>query len=254
MKFYDPNDDLLITQRGLPHWAQDDRVVFITWRMQDSLPVDLLDTWRSQRSAWLRGRGLDPENPDWKSQLQELPASEVAEFHARFTEEWHRLLDQGHGSCALRDPACAAMVRDSLLHFEGDRYQMHGFVIMPNHVHLLVSFPDRQTLLEQCESWKRFTSTRLNRLLNRTGRFWQKDAFDHLVRGPVQYHRLVQYLADNPIHARLQPGEYLLYLKADEAGGKQSRPYSPSEVPQSSPHSPSGVPRSEQGSEVTFEP
>ncbi len=243
MKFFDPNDDLLITQRGLPHWAQDDRVVFITWRMQDSLPVELLSAWRSKRSLWLRDRGLDPESPDWKKHLQKLPLAEIAEFHATFTEARHRFLDQGYGSCALRDPACAAIVRDSLLHFEGDRYQMHGFVIMPNHVHLLVTFPDRQAILEQCESWKRFTSTRLNRLLNKTGRFWQQDAFDHLVRGPAQYHRLVQYLADNPIKAHLQPSEYLLYHNA------QIR-----EIGQSSPHSPSEDAHTPQDSEATLNP
>lgn len=211
MKFFDPNDDLLITQRGLPHWAQDGRVVFITWRMNDSLPVEVLNTWRAQRTSWLAQRNIDPQIPGWKKQLHALPPAEVAEFHETFTESWHQLLDQGHGSCALREPKCAAIVRDSLLHFDGDRYQMHSFVIMPNHLHLLVTFSDREAMLAQCESWKRFTGTQLNRLLGTTGRFWQQDAFDHLVRHQAQYHRLLRYLAENPIKARLNPGEYVLY-------------------------------------------
>jgi type I restriction enzyme R subunit len=211
MKFFDPNDDLLITQRGLPHWAQDGCVVFITWRMNDSLPGHVLAAWRDQRNTWLTRRNIDPKNPGWKNRLHQLPPTEVADFHEAFTEAWHALLDRGHGSCVLRDPRCATVVRDSLLHFNGDRYQMHSFVIMPNHLHLLVTFPDRDAMLSQCESWKRFTGTQLNRLLGTTGRFWQQDAFDHLVRHQAQYHRLLRYLAENPMKARLHSSEYLLY-------------------------------------------
>jgi hypothetical protein len=153
MKFFDPNDDLLITQRGLPHWAQDGRVVFITWRMNDSLPTETLADWRTRRTSWLTLRNIDPQVPGWKRRIHELPPADIAEFHETFTSAWHQLLDEGHGSCALRSPECANIVHDSLLHFNGDRYQMHSFVIMPNHLHMLVTFPDRDTMLSQCESW-----------------------------------------------------------------------------------------------------
>jgi hypothetical protein len=95
MKFFDPNDDLLITQRGLPHWAQDGCVVFITWRMNDSLPGDVLAAWRDQRNTWLTRRNIDPKNPGWKNRLHQLPPTEVADFHEAFTEAWHALLDRG---------------------------------------------------------------------------------------------------------------------------------------------------------------
>lgn len=227
MKFFDPNDGLLITQRGLPHWAQDGCVVFITWRMADSLPTEVLTTWRTQRAAWLADHQIDPQIPGWKKLLHELSPAEVAEFHETFTEAWHTLLDQGHGSCALRNPKCATLVRDSLLHFDGIRYQMHTFVIMPNHLHLLVTFPDRQSMLAQCESWKRFTGTQLNRHLGTTGRFWQQDAFDHLVRHQAQYHRLLRYLAENPTRARLKPDEYILYNANDSSHHSPSDEISP---------------------------
>lgn len=227
MKFFDPNDDLLITRRGLPHWAQDGRVVFITWRMADSLPAEILSPWRNRRAAWLARHQIDPQNPNWKKHLHDLPPAEVAEFHASFTEAWHGLLDQGHGSCALRLPDCAAVVRDSLLHFDGERYQIHGFVIMPNHLHLLVTFPDREAMLAQCESWKRFTGTQLNRHLGTTGRFWQQDAFDHLVRHETQYLRLLRYLAENPVKAKLKAGEYVLHLSHHQSSHLSPRDESP---------------------------
>jgi type I restriction enzyme R subunit len=227
MKFFDPNDDLLITQRGLPHWAQDGRVVFITWRMNDSLPSETLADWRTRRTSWLTLRNIDPQVPGWKRRIHELPPADIAEFHETFTSAWHQLLDEGHGSCALRSPECANIVHDSLLHFNGDRYQMHSFIIMPNHLHMLVTFPDRDTMLSQCESWKRFTATHLNRRLGTTGRFWQPDAFDHLVRHQAQYHRLLRYLAENPLKAHLKPTEYILYSSPESL--HQSGHHSPSD-------------------------
>ena len=84
---------------------------------------------------------------------------------------------------------------------------------MPNHVHLIGAFADEGAMLQQCESWKRFTATHVNRELGRRGRFWQQDAFDHLVRSESQFVRLRHYIADNPKKAGLAPGEYLHYSR-----------------------------------------
>ncbi len=60
MRFFNPHDDLLITQRKLPHWAQDGSVVLITWRTLDSMPQDVLAAWRAERNRWLVAHGIDP--------------------------------------------------------------------------------------------------------------------------------------------------------------------------------------------------
>src|SRR5204862_6392833 len=100
---------------------------------------------------------------------------------------WHDGLDAGHGACVLRQRALAEVVENSLRHFDGDRYELLDFVIMPNHVHLLAAFPDEDAMLAQCESWKHYTATQINRRLKQKGRLWQEDAFDHLVRGEAQF-------------------------------------------------------------------
>jgi REP element-mobilizing transposase RayT len=69
---------------------------------------------------------------------------------------------------------------------------------MPNHVHILAAFPDQDSMLEQCEWWKRFTATRINRRIGSSGRFSQPDAFDHLLRSEEQLQFLRRYIADNP--------------------------------------------------------
>ncbi len=84
---------------------------------------------------------------------------------------------------------------------------------MPNHVHVIAAFRDEEAMLTQCESWKRFTATRINRLLGRRGRFWQQEDFDHLIRSPEQFLRLRRYIAENPSCARLAKAEYLHWSK-----------------------------------------
>ena len=204
MRFFDPNDQLLITRRKLPHWAQDGCVVFITWRTADSMPKPVLARWRDQRDRWLRLYGIDPDQPDWKVRVQALPPELMTEYHARFTHRWHEALDSCRGRCALMCPEIADIVQESLLHFDGDRYEMFDLVVMPNHVHLLVSFPEKTEMLKQCDSWKHFTAQLINRRLGTRGRFWQQDAFDHLVRHEAQFRRLRAYIAENPWKAGLR--------------------------------------------------
>lgn len=129
MRFFDPSDRLLITRRKLPHWAQDGAVVFITWRTQDSMPKHVIEHWRAERNRWLAAHDIDPADKAWKLQLQNLPPDQMLEFHDHFTTLWHDELDACHGSCVLERPEIADMVQNSLLYFNGDRYEMLRFVI-----------------------------------------------------------------------------------------------------------------------------
>lgn len=223
MRFFDPNDRIAITERKLPHWSQAGTVCFITWRTHDSIPKTVLEQWLADRDLWLRDHGINPVAPSWKTQLARLSPTQIAEFHRAFTERWENLLDACHGECVLRRPELAEIVSRSLFHFDRDRYEMLDFVVMPNHVHLLAMFPDEAAMLAQCESWKHFTATQINRLLGASGRIWQQDAFDHLVRHQSQFERLRQYIAENPAKAGLKNGEYLHY----------SSPHAPREGSQS---------------------
>ena len=86
-----------------------------------------------------------------------------------------------------------------------------AFVLMPNHVHLLVTFFRGTSLDAQCYSWKHYTATKLNRALGQHGRFWQDESFDHLVRSERHFEHYQQYIAQNTQKANLCEGEYLLY-------------------------------------------
>jgi putative transposase len=211
---FDREADVYVVDRRLPHWSQPGAVCFITWRTCDSMPKQALDQWFEDRATWLQRHDIDSGDPHWRNRLDRLNPALVREFLDVFWNRWHDALDAGHGACVLRQPDLANIVEKSLRHFDGDRYVMLDFVVMPNHVHLLAAFPDETTMLAQCESWKHYTATQINRCLSQKGRFWQQDGFDHLVRSEQQFEYLREYIAANPTKAGLKPREFVHYSKA----------------------------------------
>jgi len=206
--FFDPAAEYGVIERRLPHWEQAGATYFITIRTADSMPCDVVERWIDERDLWLRNNGIDPRSPDWKWRIELLPPARRQEYHGRLLEKWETDLDRCHGECVLRRTELSALVAESLLHFDGDRYTLGDFVVMPNHLHVLVGFPAYGQMLQQCRSWKRFTATQINKRLGRRGQFWQEDGFDHLVRNSDAFDYYRRYIAENPHRARLREGEY----------------------------------------------
>src|SRR5262245_4251934 len=211
MEVFDPTQDFDVIYRRLPHWSQAGAITFVTWRTWDSLPEKVIRQWQDERAAWLRKQGIDAERPDWQAHVRRLGPALENEFRNMLADRWNGHLDDCHGACVLRRPELSKIVADSLHHFDGDRYELTDFVVMPNHVHVLAAFPRSEAILDQCESWKHYTATKINRVLGRKGHFWQQDGFDHLVRSEAQFEYLRAYIANNPIKAKLKPNEYRLY-------------------------------------------
>lgn len=210
---FDDKADVAIVERKLPHWSQSGTVAFITWRTLDSMPAAVVKQWFADRDRWLRAHTIDPARSNWREKLYELDRRLVRAFLETFSNRWHDALDDCHGACVLRTPELAEIVAKSLRHFDGDRYLMLDFVVMRNHVHLLAAFPNEEAMLSQCESWKRYTATHINRRLNQHGRLWQQDGFDHLVRSEDQLAYLRRYIAENPQKARLHEGQFEHYSR-----------------------------------------
>jgi type I restriction enzyme R subunit len=137
---FDPKGEFDIYAHFRPHWSQAGSVVFITFRTHDSIPREVLKRWDREKQEWLRLRGKDT-GAHWASVLPTLSARERADFQKTFNRCREVFLDTCHGRCLLRWPELAQIVADSLLHFDGQRYRMGDFVVMPNHVHVLAVFP-----------------------------------------------------------------------------------------------------------------
>ena len=193
------------------------------------MPAGGYERWAAERSDWFRRHGIEPTHPTWRDELSRHQDRARIEFDRQIARRWDTPLDECCGSCPLRTPALAAIVGGSLRHFDGGRYRLTDFVVMPNHVHVRAAFADGAGMLTQCESWNRFTAVRLNRELRRTGRFWQVDGLDRLVRDAEHFERFRRHIGDNPHHAGLVEGESLRYPAPDlpAAIPRQGRSLSP---------------------------
>lgn len=178
----------------LPHWSREDAVYAVTFRLADSLPLEVVAAWREERReldrrALQAGRGPSAEEA---RRLDELGSERIEAF-----------LDSARGACWLRNDAVAQIVRDALFHFAGERYELHAWCVMPNHVHLVIEPTGSWSLAEILHSVKSFTAKRANAALGRDGEFWQAEYYDHLVRDEADYGRAVEYVLGNPAKAGL---------------------------------------------------
>ncbi|SFI47082.1 transposase [Planctomicrobium piriforme] len=212
-QIFDPTSEYSVSYGHLPHWSQPGVTYFVTFRADDSIPASVSELWHRRRAEWLFHHGILVDDPTWRNRLRKLSLEKQLEFEKTFSCEFLSFLDRGYGSCPFKKPEIAAVVLEALQHFDGDRYVLGDAVIMPNHVHLLVCLLKETEIETQCYSWKKFSATKINRLLNRTGRLWQSESFDHLVRSPEQFDGFRKYIANNPTVARLNTGEYLHFRR-----------------------------------------
>ena len=178
---------------GLPHWELDRGIYFVTWRLADSLPAAARSKIRDFRSR------QDP--------LRYPPATSAEKLHIQrlIFGEFEKWLDRGLGSCVLRDERASKIIRDALHFFDGERYQLISWAIMPNHVHVVFMLFKGSEIGRVVSSWKRFTARECNRLLGRSGSLWQRDYYDRLVRDMEELQRTVRYVMNNPAKAGLDP-------------------------------------------------
>lgn len=185
---------LRVYLRHLPHWRQQDATYFVTFRLHDSLPAEKLRELAAWRSEWDRCHSRPCEG----AALQEL-SREVM----RRVEAW---LDRGMGDCVLRNNV-AAEVASAMHYFDGHRYELASYVVMPNHVHAIVrpllDATDGDALETVLKSWKGFTARQINCRLGRQGQLWQREGFDRIIRDEEHLDRCVQYIGSNSVKAGL---------------------------------------------------
>jgi REP element-mobilizing transposase RayT len=162
----------------LPHFDDGRQTQFVTDRLADSLPSSALD-----RQKTLLDHGKITER----------------DYHAAVD----KYLDNGYGECLLARPEIAELVIENLTRHAGVRYQLHAWVIMPNHVHLLFTGIDGRSLSEIMHGFKSYTAHEINRRLDRTGHVWSKEYFDRYIRDGMHFRNAARYIERNPVKAGL---------------------------------------------------
>ena len=193
--FLPSGSSLTIRSRRLPHWEVQQGVYFITFRLADSLPKHALRKIVSRRTdipatAAQMNRTLTPSERRKRDQL-----------HARRIE---KTLDAGAGECFLRNPAIGRIVANALKEFDGSRYWLFAWCVMPNHVHVLFQTIGKTSLADILHSWKSYSAKAANHILGRNGEFWQREYHDHLIRDVAEFDRAGRYIVENPSRAGLK--------------------------------------------------
>jgi REP element-mobilizing transposase RayT len=160
--------------------------------LADALPQSVTQKLKEERKNWKNSHDLDQLSPE-----------EIAEYHRLFSERYETLLNAGSGSCVLSDPEIAAIVDSSLHHFEGQRYELDEYVIMPNHVHVLVKPMAGHKLVDILHSWKSFTANEINKRSGKSGQLWQHESYDHIVRHERAMDAIRSYIWENPTVAKV---------------------------------------------------
>lgn len=195
----------------LPHWTQNSAWYSVTFRLWDSLPKYVIQSWIFER------KNIVKTAEQMKRPLSDREKLRLAHL---YSDKVERCLDVGHGSCFMKDDRVAELVKKALQHFDGRRYALAAWCVMPNHVHVVVQpFADkihtsgttvpRSELSNILHSWKSFTAKEANKLLRRSGDFWQAEYYDHLIRDEADFQHAVQYVLDNPIKAGLKNWEWV---------------------------------------------
>jgi putative DNA methylase len=166
----------------LPHFdAGSTRTQFITCRLYDALPDVLLKKIRKE---------LKIRSPD-DIERQTLILAE-------------KYMDRGHGQCFLRKRPVAEIVRASLMKYHQERYRLFAWVIMPNHIHLLLRALPGYSLEQIFHSFKSYTALQANRALDRKGPFWMREFFDRYIRDADHFDKALSYIENNPVKAGLR--------------------------------------------------
>lgn len=185
------------TSSYLPHWRVQGATYAVTFRLIDSLSASAMEDYRIRKEALLRKLEHTVSIAGSRSALAAmLPIrQELADLQDSVIEP---ALNQSHGECWLARPEISELVLNAMKHFDGERYTLHAWSIMPNHVHVIVTSHDNEKLEDILHSWKSFTAKRANVLLGRSGGFWQEEYFDHVVRDGEDFRNQVRYVLENP--------------------------------------------------------
>ncbi|MBN1818998.1 MAG: transposase [Sedimentisphaerales bacterium] len=144
----------------LPHWNRNHSIYSVTFRLTDSLPRSVVEAWITERENIVQAA---------KQMNRSLSEDEEQRLQHLFSERVDKYLDAGHGTCWLNQEKNAQIVADVLRQFDGRRYHLIAWCVMPNHVHVVVQpFPGFE-LPNILHSWKSFSANQVNKALQRKG-------------------------------------------------------------------------------------
>jgi 1-hydroxy-2-methyl-2-(E)-butenyl 4-diphosphate synthase len=181
----------------LPHWKLDGGIYAVTFRLADSLPEEVFKTLQTKKEIILEKLAGFTRSAGSRSAMERMLELR-AELANLQTAEIDPELDRCYGSCLFRDARLANLVAEALRHFDGTRYHLLAWCVMPNHVHVVIKTFAGEELQNILHSWKSFTAHEIHKIRQTTGVLWQKESYDHLIRDGEDLKHQVSYVLSNP--------------------------------------------------------
>lgn len=192
------------TSGSLPHWFKEGASYAVTFRLADSIPQSVLREYSEEK------RMLEEIELKAEEQGEDTTARDARlKIEKLYSLRMEGTLEQGFGECQLRRPEIAAIVRDAIMRFEGERFELGAWCVMPNHVHLVIKPLGAHSLSSILQGMKSFSAKKANELLGREGAFWQKESYDHIIRDGEEYAKQTRYVLGNPEKAGLVGWEFV---------------------------------------------
>lgn len=182
-------------RRNLPHYLPPYATFFVTTRLVGSLPKEALEKLNKERDRLLKQTRLSNDRAE----------QERYSIHKKYFAKFDELLDRGStGPHWLADSRIASLVSEALQYRDNKVYMLYCAIIMPNHIHMVFKIErDDIPLFKILQSLKRHTAREANKILKRSGRFWQHESYDHVVRDGAELERIIVYIFLNPQKAQL---------------------------------------------------
>lgn len=188
-------------RRNLPHIQPEGATIFITFRLANSLPKEVIERLQAEKE---QAEKRISQIADKREREKQLDLE-----HRRFFGKWDDALDSlVYGERYLSNPQIADLVAESVHYRDGKVYDLEAFCVMSNHVHLVcapleASEGKYHPLSKIMHSLKRYTAYEANQILGRDGAFWQHENYDHYVRDEAELERIIRYVIYNPVKAGL---------------------------------------------------
>ncbi len=197
--FFDPLLPVDITVRNLPHWNQNNKLYFVTFRLADAMPAEVTQEYKA-RVMEVEKKYPMPRTLEQQAEVDKVKHNTLEKY-----------LDAGYGSCLLKDSRLRESLVETLEHNESVDYELAAYVIMPNHVHLLLATIGDKPIQMIINAVKRVSAHHICKLANRGFPLWQREYYDRLIRNRRHYEDVMAYIVNNP---RLcPPGTYTLYVR-----------------------------------------
>lgn len=200
---FNPDMPVRFYSRHLPHWRQDGATYFVTFRLNDALPPEVLNELKSLKEQFDRTHPGRRTDQNWEEYARTV--TQLAEVS----------LDKGYGECHFADPANSQILADALRFYHTTQCEVSCLVVMPNHAHAIMKPLESFELEDTLKLIKGYAARETNKRRNATGSIWEQESYDRIIRDTTHLENVIRYIGRNGSRAGLPEHKFYRWISPD---------------------------------------